>query len=112
MNLVKLIKTIFTPLYRVNWDSNLSESEYIPFRNNTFCIGKAYYRGKRNFMYSPRDDLVKYIGWLEDETTFYRYSSSIYSQYDDTDGKAVMSRERQSTGAVRSDIHFNCCKIY
>jgi hypothetical protein len=99
-------------MYRKQWNTSLVEAEFIPFRNKTYCIGKSYFRGKKNLVYAPRDDLVKYMGWLQDERTFYRYSSSIYSDYDDTNGKIVISRELSNSSIVRSDIHYNCSKIF
>lgn len=60
---------------------------------------------------SPRDDLVKFLLFQKDNC-IYRYSSSVFYLYPDSNGQHIeISRELKTNQAVRSDISYCCFRL-
>jgi hypothetical protein len=107
--MIKLVRCLLEPEIRWEWDSDVEFATYIPLVYDYKCIGKNYMKLKtRSSMVNQRDIMTKYIHFIDDNQTFYRYESSAY---DNKGGSSVLSSERSISNVVRAEQIFKCVRI-
>ena len=106
-----LLKILFDPENRLQWDTDCEQNEIIPLKEDVSCFGQIYSLKKKKFNFGIRDELSKFFGFMH-AGTYYRYSSSVHDFDPNQPNVRILSNEMAHKEAVRQENIYTCFKIY